>query len=145
MKKLTFLLLVALLPVIARAQDVYEITFTAGITRYRAALVLWSNGSGQMRVRYYANNQTNLIEQTIRLENTQYGYRLTGYNARYADTQRRHPNYQPDNFYLSQDDYGNLTCLNIDDKGTTSRCSIRLVQGYSSKNTVLSSFNWRLD
>ncbi|MDF7817253.1 hypothetical protein P1X15_06580 [Runella sp. MFBS21] len=98
-----------------------------------------------MRVRYYANNQTNLIEQTIRLENTQYGYRLTGYNARYADTQRRHPNYQPDNFYLSQDDYGNLTCLNIDDKGTTSRCSIRLVQGYSSKNTVLSSFNWRLD
>ncbi|MDF7817254.1 hypothetical protein P1X15_06585 [Runella sp. MFBS21] len=45
MKKLTFLLLVALLPVIARAQDVYEITFTAGITRYRAALVLWSNAA----------------------------------------------------------------------------------------------------
>jgi hypothetical protein len=145
MKKFTFLLLVALLPVIVQAQDVYDITFTSGLTKHRVALVLWSNGSGQARVRYYTNNQLNLVEQTIRLENTQYGYRLTGYNARYAGTQRRHPSYRPDNFYFSQDDYGNLICTNIDDIGNTARCSIRLLQGYSSKQAFLSSFNWELD
>jgi len=86
-----------------------------------------------------------MVEEYIKAENTDLGLRLTGYNPVYPGTTTPYPNYIADNFYLSQDENGRLTCTNIDDKGQTSACSIRLLNGYSAKQEFLSDFDWKLD
>lgn len=126
------------------SQDVYEIKFTAGFTQYRAALAMYSGGNGVMRVRYYNNGSTRMVEETIRFQRTTAGYRLTGYSPVYPGTSIRYPGYNADNFYISQNEHGTLSCINIDDDGTTSACSIRLITGYYDKNAFLSDFNWKL-
>lgn len=143
MKKIYFLLLLCVPPISVKGQEIFEIKFTAGITQYRGALVLWENGTGKMRVRYYADGQKKIIEQEIRTENTQHGLRLTGYNAVYAGTNVK-ASYNPDNFYISQDENGNIICTNIDDGGVSASASIRIVTGYSAKQSFLRDFNWRL-
>lgn len=126
-----------------QAQDVFEVKFTAGVTQYRCALAIFDDGSGVMRVRYY-NNGTKLVEQSMRIENTQYGIRLTGYRPVYPGTKTRYPNYSADNFYLSVDEYGNYNIVNVDDAGVTAQAFIRKIEGTYSINKFLSDFNWRL-
>ena len=144
MKSIHMLLLAILLPVFAFTQDVYEIKFTSNLTQHRAALILWSNGTGTIRVRYYSEGATRMVEQTIRKEITPNGLRLTGYYPVYPGTTVRYPTYSADNFYISQDEYGNLNCINIDDIGNWVVCTIRLITGYYTKSEFLSVFNWRL-
>lgn len=140
---LTFLLTTFIL-FTAQAQDIFEVKFTAGITQYRCALAIFDDGTGKMRVRYY-DNGTKLIEQSMRIEITQYGIRLTGYNPVYAGTTTRHPTYNADNFYISVDEYGNYTMVNIDDGGVTAKVFIRKVEGTRyTINSFLSDFNWKL-
>ena len=129
----------------AFAQDVYEIRFTAGYTQHRAALLLYSDGSGTMRVRYYSNGRTQMVEQYIAFEKTTAGYRLTGYNPVYPGTSVRYPGYIADNFFISQDENGRPSCINIDDDGDSYVCSIRLVTGYYAKNEFLSDFSWKIN
>ncbi len=129
----------------AMAQDVYEVIFTADITQYRSVLYInWNEGTGKMRVRYYSKGSTQMIEQTMRLERTTAGTRIAGYNAVYAGTNQRHPTYNPDNFYISQDEYGNVSIVTVDDVGTTANCVVRRYSTYYEKQNFLRSFNWTL-
>jgi len=146
MKSIKLSLLVLLLsPVFAVAQSIYEVRFVAEMKQYRAALVLYDSGIGKMRVRYYEPGQgTTMVEQTMRVENTAYGYRVTGYNPVYPGTKVRYPSYTPDNFYISQNEYGNLIITNVDDRGTTARTSIKVINGASAQRSLLSEFDWEL-
>lgn len=145
MKRFFLLLILVTISFLVKAQDIYEIKFVAGVTQYRCALAMWwDDGNGMLRVKYYSNNKTNNVEQTVRLEDTQYGLRIAGYNPVYAGTSISYPSYNADNFYLSQDEYGNLTCTNIDDDGNTSKCVVRKIEGYTAKQNFLGDFNWKL-
>jgi len=84
-----------------------------------------------------------MVEQTMKLENTTLGTRLTGYNPVFPDTEKMFPLYNADNFYLITDEYNNLTITNIDDGGSTSKASIRLIEG-DEINEFLLLFNWKL-
>jgi hypothetical protein len=107
---------------------------------------LWDNSNaGRMRVRYYADGQTNMVEETAQAENTVLGLRIAGYNAVYAGTETRHPSYRPDNFYMSTDENGNVSVTNIDDGGVVANCSVRVIKGYYDKQEFLRDFNWKLD
>ena len=146
MKTLYFFILIALVPVLSKAQDIYEIKFTSGYTQYRCALALWSDGSGKMRVRYYNNGSTRLVQQDMRLEKTSDGgMRIAGYNATYASTGYTASSYSPDNFYISQDEYGNMSCWNIDDTNHWAKASISSVKGYYTKQAFLGDFDWKLN
>lgn len=132
-------------PLLVSAQTVYEIKFISGVTQHRGALVLYNNGTGKMRVRYYSQQEgPAMIEQEIRLENTNFGYRLTGYNPVYPGTTRRKATYNADNFYISRDESGKSSIVNIDDKGSTAQATIREIAA-SEKTKFLYGFNWRLD
>lgn len=143
MHYLKMMFFVIFLPFTLQAQKVFEVKFTAGFTQYRCALVIFDNGTGKMRVRYYQDG-TKMVEQTMKIENTQYGIRLTGYNPVYPGTSRKHPSYNADNFYISVDEYGNYSIVNIDDGGVSAKASIRKIEGRYSKNSFLSDFNWKL-
>lgn len=122
------------------AQDVYEIKFTVDITQYRVALVIYEDGAGKMRVRYY-NSGTKMVEQSVKIENTLDGIRVAGYNPVYPETKTPYPSYIPDNFYISIDEYGTLSVYNIY-SGGRARAYIKKIN--SSINTFLSDFNWKL-
>lgn len=122
------------------AQDVFEIKFTVKLTQYRVALVLFDDGTGKMRVRYY-DGGTKMIEQSARIEDTQDGMRVAGYNPVYPGTDTRYPSYIPDNFYIAIDDYGNISVYNIY-SGGKARANIKKIE--NGINTFLSDFNWKL-
>ncbi|GAB3962824.1 hypothetical protein GCM10028805_64710 [Spirosoma harenae] len=145
MKTLRLLAAILLFPLVSLGQTIYEVKFIAGSTQYRGALVMGDNGTGKMRVRFYKQGVGPvMIEQYMRMENTRYGNRLTGYNPVYPGTTVRYPTYNADNFYISQDEYGNLTMTNIDDRGVTANASIRVFQTTYDKQRFLSDFNWEL-
>lgn len=99
-----------------------------------------------MRVRYYTpQNGTVMVEQTIRIEDTANGMRLTGYSPVYPGTRVRHPSYVADNFYVSQNEYGSLRIVNIDDRGTSSVASIRLIANGYDRRQFLNVFDWVLN
>lgn len=129
------------------AQTVYEVRFKAGVTLHRGALVLYDDGTGKMRVRYYDQNRqkTVMVEQLMRVENTDDGYRITGYNPVYASTGYRHPSYVADNFYLSQDEYGTVSVTNIDDQGVSARSTVKVIEGAYQVSSFLSDFDWKLE
>lgn len=126
------------------AQDVYKITFTAGVTQYRAALIIFEDGSGKMRVRFYSDG-TKMVEQTMKVENTEYGLRLTGYNPVYPGTTTSHPTYNADNFYISIDENGNYSITNIDDAGVSAKTYIEQIEGTYSIKNFLEDFDWSLN
>ncbi|WP_108808054.1 hypothetical protein [Aquimarina spinulae] len=143
MKYIKILFLALLLPLTLQGQEVFEVKFTAGLTQYRCALVIFDNGTGKMRVRYY-DKRTTMIEQTMAIENTQYGIRLKGYNPVYAGTKIKHPSYNADNFYISMDEYGKYTIINVDDAGTRAKSYIKKIKGKYTINNFLRDFNWKL-
>jgi len=139
------LLLFFLSPIFLKAQTVFEIKFKAGISQYRGALVLYENGTGSFRVKYFSDGQTRMVEQQMKVENTSEGTRLAGYNPVYPGTTTTYPNYNADNFYLTQDENGVYTCENIDDAGSQSKCNVREISGSNYvKNIFLEDFNWSL-
>ena len=140
---LPFIFLCLLLPSQVQAQDIYEVKFIAGVTQYRAAMALFDDGTGLMRVRYYSNG-TKMVEQSLILEETTVGIRVTGYDPVYPGTNTPHPSYNADNFYISQDEYGDVSIVNIDDNGVTASATMRLIEGYYAKQNFLDDFNWKL-
>lgn len=139
-------LFLSLSPLVSIGQSVFEVKFIAGMTQYRAALVLFEGGTGKMRVRYYTQDKgTVMVEQTIRIENTVNGMRLTGYNPVYPGTSVRNSSYVADNFYISQNEYGSMSIINIDDRGTSSTASIRLISNSYDRRQFLSGFEWVLN
>ncbi len=145
MKKFSLLLFFVVSTSILFAQDVYKVVFTTGTTQYYSALVLFSDGTGKMRTKFYRSNSTVMVEQTMKVENTNSGLRITGYKPVYPGTHNTFPNYSPDNFYISQDYRGNLSILNIDDQGTSATASIVLISNNYEKINFLNEFNWRLN
>ncbi|WP_080054496.1 hypothetical protein [Spirosoma aerolatum] len=146
MKKSILIATVVLFPLLGfgQIQGVYEIRFTSGTTQHRAALIIFSDGTGKIRVRYFSEGRTKMVEQYVRTENTRYGLRLACYNPVYPGTSTRFPNYITDNFYLSQDEYGNVSVLNVDDSGGTSRAWVRVFQSTYDRNQFLTDFNWHI-
>lgn len=138
---ISFLLTISVL-ITARGQDVFEVNFIVDFTQYRAALVLFDNGTGKMRVRYY-DESTKMVEQSVRIENTSIGFRIAGYNPVYPGTRTKHPAYIPDNFYISIAEYGNLSITNIY-SGGRAKAQIRKIEGVYTINEFLSDFNWQL-
>lgn len=127
------------------AQDIFEVKFTVGITKYRCALVLNDDGSGKMRVRYYSNGETKMVEQSMRTEETKYGRRLAGYNPVYPGTSNTYSGYSPDNIYIAVDENGNYEAKNIDDRGVEAIVDIRSIEGSTAINSFLDDFNWELN
>jgi hypothetical protein len=118
--------------------------FTAGYTQHHAFMVLNGKGGGAVRVKFFSpnNNRTEIVEQTINLENTAQGVRLACYNAVYAGTNYRHPTYATDNFYMVQDIYGNVTIYNADDAGNFTKVQIKEITTDYDFNRLKITFNW---
>ena len=85
-----------------------------------------------------------MIEQTMRIEETAVGLRLTGYNPVYPGTSRTYPSYSADNLYLTNIT-GTPRIINIDDAGVSSEAQIRQIEGRAAKAMFLDEFDWRLN
>ena len=144
MKALKIIFLILIAPFALKAQDVYEVKFRAGVTLHRAAMIIFNNGTGKLRVRYYSGG-TKMVEQSIVFQDTKYGIRLACYNPVYPGTKIKYPTYSPDNFYLSIDEYGKTSLTNVDDRGVTAECVINKKDGTYAVNQFLSDFDWKLN
>jgi hypothetical protein len=145
MKKYRFLLAAFLLPCFVTAQTVFEVRWTTANVPYRAALILWENNSGKMRVKYSRNSETIVVEESVRGNYTEDGVGIYGRDAVYPGSATEFPNYAPDNFFISKDAHGNLSILNIDDGLRFSDCSMQEVKGTDEVQLFLSDFDWKLD
>jgi hypothetical protein len=147
MRKIALLFILAINTTYLFGQDVYKVVFIADVTQYYSALVLFDDGSGKMRTKFYDPNCECpvMVEQTMKIENTNSGLRLMGYNPVYPGTYNRYPTYSADNFYISRDYKGNLNITDIDDYGVTASASIVSITAYSQKKEFLSEFNWQLN
>lgn len=146
MKKAVALLVLLVFTFIVNAQSVYKVRFTSGVTQYYGALVLFDSGTGKMRTKYYSESCkcTRTVEQTMNVEKTTAGLRITGYNPVYPGTNTKFPSYSADNFYIARDYTGKLSITNIDDQGDIASASIELITSSSTKRNFLSEFNWQL-
>lgn len=142
MKSIITLLFLFSISITINAQEIFEIKFTAGLTQHRCALIIFESGNAIMRVRYFSNGKTEMVEQTMKIEDTKYGIRITGYDPVYSGTSIEHPSYNADNFYLSMDEYGEYELLNVDDGGMSAQAYVRKIE--FSKDAFLSDFNWKL-
>ena len=126
------------------AQSAWEMWFMGGYTQHHAFMVLDGNGGGKVRVKFFSanTNRTEIVEQTIKLENTTQGIRLACYDAVYANTNYRHLSYATDNFYLIQDDYGNTSIYNADDGSNLTKVTIKEIKKKSEFNQLKIDFNW---
>lgn len=147
MKKVTFFLILLAFTFCLNAQSVYKVRWTSGVTQYYSALVLFDNGTGKMRTKFYSKSCdcTRTVEQTMNIEQTSAGLRITGYNPVYPNTSTKFLTYSADNLYVSRDYAGNLSITNIDDRGDIASASIESITSSSAKRIFLSEFNWRLD
>lgn len=124
--------------------QIFDIRFVVEVTQYKAALWL-KNGEGLMRVRYYKEGVGPvMVQQKMRVENTDRGIRLTGYSPVNPETGEP-ANYIPDNFYISRNENGEWSVTNIDDQGVTADASISVVEGIGEQNRFLSNFNWEIN
>jgi hypothetical protein len=128
-----------------QAQDVFEVKWTMGITQYRCAYIMNEDGTGKMRCRYFNEGVTQMVEQTMEIEDTPDGTRLTGYDPVYPGTSTPFPDYSPDNLYLWVDDYGNFRAIAIDNERREANATMRLIEGSSAINIFLKDFDWDLN
>ncbi len=143
MKFITIFFLTITFGYAIQAQDIYEVKFTAGITQYRCALVLYEDGTGKMRCRYFTEGATRMVEQKIEIENTLDGMRFRGSDPVYPGTSTPY-DYSPDIFYLSVDEYGNSSLINRDAQGIEANAYIRQIEGSYAIKIFLDEFNWKL-
>ncbi|WP_155297183.1 hypothetical protein [Spirosoma aerolatum] len=124
--------------------QIFDIRFVVEVTQYKAALWL-KNGEGLMRVRYYKEGVGPvMVQQKMRVENTDRGIRLTGYSPVNPETGET-ANYIPDNFYISRNENGEWSVTNIDDQGVTAEAFISVIEGIDEQNRFLSNFNWEIN
>src|ERR1700749_945122 len=98
MNKFYLFLLALLCPIAANCQNVYEIRFSIHSTPYRAALVIWDDSYGKMRVKFTKNGSAAMVEESVKENYTSAGVGVFGSNAVYPGTSSRYPNYNADNF-----------------------------------------------
>jgi hypothetical protein len=148
MKKV-FICIVIIICCIAKSytQDVYDIKFKAGTVQYSGALVLYSDGTGKMRFKYYNSSTSSnvMVEQTVATVATTTGLTISGSNPVYPGTTTKYPSYNADNFYVTKDTYGGLKITNTDDGGVTASATIKLINGYIDQAIFLKDFNWKLE
>lgn len=144
MKKILFTLLF-LMPFFARAQEVYHIKWiSSGDVLYSAAVILYDDDTGSIRVRYDAGSGEKLVEMDAALEEGYLGFYINGSNPRNVLTTGP-ANYNADHFYVWADDEGEINCANSDDGDSESSCCIMEVEGDTNRNIFLKEFNWTLD
>ncbi len=123
-------------------QDVFEIKFSDNSTQYRAALVLFEDGSGAMRVKFQ-DEGTKVVEQSISTDSTRTEVEISGSNPVYPGTSIEFPSYKPNTFSLSKDengDYSTITSSNSE----TSDATIQKIEGEREIEYFLFFFNWKL-
>ncbi|MBU3714659.1 MAG: hypothetical protein FGM46_06885 [Ferruginibacter sp.] len=139
--KIIFFLLF-FLPVYGISQDVYEVKWGPQ-QRYKGALVIdEEDGSGTARIKWDGN----MVEQTLTVDYTNEVLRVDGSYPVYPGTSDAHESYNADNFYITIDNLGKYSCINIDDANSTSKCSLRKINGnLKAKNKFLKEFDMTVD
>jgi len=128
-----------------QAQNAFELRWTASSIQYHAFLVMDQQGQrGVMRVAFFnpSIGKQDMVEQTMVLENTAYGLRLTGYRPVIPGTRITKRGYITDKFYTSIDTYGNWHIVNADGYQISS-ASIRRVASGRDYNRLVYQFNWQ--
>ncbi len=93
----------------------WQLTYSVDGLLYESRLYM--NGySGIMRTRYFDPriNQTQVVDQTMRLRSSSQGLVLLGYNPVYAGTNIPHPTYSADNFLFQIRPNGSLVVVTCD-------------------------------
>lgn len=127
-----------------QAQNAFELSWTAGSTQYHGFLVMDQQGQrGYLRVAFFnpSIRQQDMVEQTMILENTAYGLRLTGYNPVIPGTHISKGGYIADKFYTSVDTYGNWRIVNADGYQVSS-ANIRRVAPGTDYGRLAHQFGW---
>ncbi len=143
MKKL-LLLLLFFVPLFATAQEVYHIRFLSGGVKYRVAVVLYSDDTGKMRVRYNTGSGDQLWEMDVTLNEAGEGFSIDGANPHNVKTGSK-TGYSADHFYVALDEDGQLFCSNSDDAESSSDCCIMEVIGPKNQSLFLRDYDWTLD
>jgi hypothetical protein len=122
-------------------QGIFEMWFMAGYTQHHACMVLDGKGGGVVRVKYYnaAQQRTDMVEETILVENTTIGVRLACYSPTLVSTSRA-TNYSADNFYIVVDEYGDESIYNLDDQKNQALVTVQEITTYSDINRILAEF-----
>jgi len=141
MKSAKLLLCLFLLPVFCLGQDVYEVKWGPSL-RYKAALIVYElEETGVARVKW----DDQMVEQTLKLEYSNDVMILYGSDPVYPGTESTYESYNADNFYITTDDNGVYSCLNIDDGLSISKCRLRKINGSKSeKNKFLKEFKLKV-
>jgi len=144
MKNLYLLVLALLMSSIASAQKIYGINFSDDTMYYNAAIAVWEDGTGVMRVSYTSDCKTYLVEQTISYEVTADGTRIIGSNPIDPVTNKPKEQYSADSFEITKSPKGELTCKHID-SNSSKPCSFFSVLGYRNRQAFLGQFRMELE
>lgn len=122
-------------------QSIFEMWFMAGYSQHHACMVLDGKGGGVVRVKYYnvARQRTDMVEETILVENTTVGIRLACYNPILISSSRV-TNYVADNFYIIVDEYGNERIYNVDNQNNQALVTVQEITTYSDINRIWAEF-----
>lgn len=143
MKKIILLLLM-MMPFMAAAQEVYHIKFTSSGVHYSVGVVVFSDDTGVMRVRYDAGDGEKIVQMDVEVTDTDTGFTVYGSNPVNAYTDEP-ASYNADNFYVKETEDGDITCKNVDDKNSQSECCIMSVEGDTNQYVFLREFGWEFD
>jgi predicted ribosome quality control (RQC) complex YloA/Tae2 family protein len=123
-------------------KGVYEIKFSADTIQYRAALVLFEDGSGAMRVRFQ-DEGTKVVEQSVTVDSTTYGISIEGKNPVYPGTSIKFPSYDANDLYLSENEMSKSSTKNSEEDRST-LATIQKIEGEIETSHFLFFFNWKL-
>ncbi len=89
---------------------------------HEGKLMLNNRGNGSMQVKYFNSrvNRSEVIIQTMTVQDSPYGTLIVGSNPVYAGTRARNLTYHPDNFLLNIQENGNYLLFAFDGQGTKS-------------------------
>jgi hypothetical protein len=138
-----YLLLLALLPFAATAQEVYHIKFSDSNALYSIAVIIHADDTGLVRVKYIdADCDVEMVEMEAHINTTMSGYAINCTNPVYAGTTKKAKNYNPDTFYITQTPNDGWVCKNIDSAKNVTNCSIMEVTGTTNQDIFLQEFDW---
>lgn len=125
-----FMLICWFVPSFVSAQTAYEVWFQSGGLRHHGLLMAGAReGEWVFRVKYpdAACRCERLIEQTMQMEKTSVGFRLTARSVWDVYRRRTPEDYAADSFFLYRDARGNWYSRNIDTQGSSSAMDFRAV------------------
>lgn len=125
-------------------QDVYQINWTLQKISYNSAIIIYDNGYGIGRVKFYSEGELKIIEETFKVEQETKGINIYGSNPVYPGSKVKFPNYSADAFLLSFNDKGSIFCVLMDGNLSMAICSAQKVIGKSDQNIFLKQFDWKL-